>query len=203
MNNSGLDKYVVQAKGDTKILNCTFVGNLSESRGLIASRSKVGATDAVVTVSNCIFADNEAMDDDALLFADDECAPIASKNCLFFNNEASGGLGDSVQIGKNGHREGDPLFVDAPNGDFRLTEASPAIDNADSLNGIKKDCVGNPRPQGIGVDIGAYEFVSRTAASGNSCPVQNSQCDQAVRWIPAVIDCDEHSRCGVVAMAKM
>jgi hypothetical protein len=164
-NNSGLEKYVVQAKGATQIVNCTFVGNLSESRGIIASRSKAASTDSVVTVANCIFADNKAMDGDALLFADEESAPIEAKNCLFFNNDATGGLGDGVQIRQDGHREGDPLFVDPDNGDFRLAVGSPAIDNANSERRIKKDCDGKARRRGKAVDIGAYEFDSKSSTN--------------------------------------
>jgi hypothetical protein len=43
----------------------------------------------------------------------------------------------------------DPLFVDQPNGDYHLTEASPAIDQGISL--------GDPY-QGSGPDMGRYEF---------------------------------------------
>jgi predicted outer membrane repeat protein len=157
VENAGLDKYVIQAKGDTKILNCTFVGNTSDSRGVIASRSKLSSTDAKVTIANCIFAANKSLDDDPLLFADDESVPIAATNCLFFNNETTGGLGESVRIGSNGHKEGDPLFVNAVAGDFRLSEGSPAIDGAAALDAIKKDFEGNPRSQGAGADIGAFE----------------------------------------------
>jgi parallel beta-helix repeat protein len=160
VNNSGLDKYVVQAKGDTRILNCTFADNSSNARGIIASRSKAATTDATVTVTNCIFASNKSLDNDPLLFADDDCAPIVAAGCLFFDNQAAGGLGEDVQISSNGHREGDPQFADAAAGDFRLSEGSPAIDNALAIESVKKDFDGNRRPQGTAVDIGAFESLS-------------------------------------------
>ena len=160
VNNTGLDKYVVQAKGETWILNCTFVGNSSHSRGIIASRSKVGSTDAKVTVANCIFASNRALDSDPMLYADGESVPIVASGCLFYENDASGGLGNCVQLDSNGHSEGDPLFVDAAAGNFRLNEDSPAIDSGSALDKVKKDFDGNRRQQGSAVDIGAFESLS-------------------------------------------
>lgn len=164
--NSGMDKYVIQAKGDTSIVHCTFVENMADSRGIIASRSKVNSANAKVTVASCIFAANRSMDDDPVLFADDDSAPGTATNCLFFNNESTGGLGFDVQIGLNGNREGDPLFVDASAGDFQLKAGSPAIDGAPSLKNVKKDFAGHPRSPtatvdaDVKVDIGAFEYSS-------------------------------------------
>jgi hypothetical protein len=54
-----------------------------------------------------------------------------------------------------------PSFADAANGNFHLLETSPCIDAiplamADAT--IEDDFDGNPRPQGSGYDMGAYEY---------------------------------------------
>ncbi len=51
----------------------------------------------------------------------------------------------------------DPMFVNAAGGDFRLDAGSPMIDKATAMSGFKTDKEGVARPNGSGVDIGAYE----------------------------------------------
>jgi len=54
----------------------------------------------------------------------------------------------------------DPQFVDAANGDFRLQETSPCVDTGIALEmeGAAQDLLGIARPQGLGWDMGAYEY---------------------------------------------
>jgi len=79
----------------------------------------------------------------------------------------------NINTGCDSCIEADPLFVDASNNDFHLQSTSPAIDAGTSsgviqevfdrfeqLYGIdiRKDIEGRTRPQGLGWDIGAYEY---------------------------------------------
>jgi len=52
----------------------------------------------------------------------------------------------------------EPQFIDPDNGDFRLKAGSPGIDAGVPVEGVTSDLRGVARPQGKGIDIGAYEF---------------------------------------------
>jgi len=62
---------------------------------------------------------------------------------------------------------GNPLFVDAVNGDYHLTANSPAI-NAGTIPLATEDYDGNPIPNGSAVDIGAYEYYGTAKTIENS-----------------------------------
>jgi hypothetical protein len=53
----------------------------------------------------------------------------------------------------------DPRFVDAGAGSFALSQTSPCIHAGTDVSAVVwRDLLGVPRPQGAGVDIGAFEF---------------------------------------------
>ena len=57
------------------------------------------------------------------------------------------------------------LFVDAPANDYRLSATSPARDTGLAHVELPADRTGVGRPQGSGVDIGAYEYVAPLPAT--------------------------------------
>ncbi len=66
-----------------------------------------------------------------------------------------------VRNGVDGNMIGNPLFMDAANGDFRLQAASPCInagDNALVPTNLVTDLAGRPRISGGRVDMGAHEL---------------------------------------------
>jgi hypothetical protein len=73
---------------------------------------------------------------------------------LFFN-----ALTNTVGVIADGAHSliGDPRFVDPLHGDYHLQIGSAAIDHGVDA-GIYTDLDGNPRPIGLGFDIGAYEY---------------------------------------------
>lgn len=52
----------------------------------------------------------------------------------------------------------DPRFVDPANGDYRLRFGSPSIDSGTVVDAPAHDVLGTARPQGSGLDMGAYEM---------------------------------------------
>ena len=72
---------------------------------------------------------------------------------LFFSNVIT-----SVGLITHGAHKlvNDPRFVDPPADDYHLASTSAAIDRGVDA-GVHADLDGNPRPQGAGYDIGAYE----------------------------------------------
>jgi hypothetical protein len=75
-----------------------------------------------------------------------------------FDTAVAEGAGKIVDAG--GNQTAQPLFVNAPGGDFREAAGSPTIDAGIVEVGLGSlDLAGNPRVLGGNVDIGAYEFL--------------------------------------------
>ncbi|GAB3221369.1 cellulose binding domain-containing protein [Spirosoma arcticum] len=85
---------------------------------------------------------------------------VNSLNLLQDNNLVFGSTGPTSFTGGQNQTGVDPQFVDTANGNFQLASSSPAINAGNSTPGqyAVKDILGVNRPQGSGVDIGAYEF---------------------------------------------
>jgi len=134
--------------------NCTFSGNKGAG---MTNWSSSGA------VTNCTFVCNIG---DAIGNRSSS-KPLKFTNCIVWGN--SGGIsGDGpntvtyscVQGGYvgDGNIDADPLFWNAAVGDVRLHPASPCLDSGTSSGAPAKDQRGVTRPQGAGVDMGAYEM---------------------------------------------
>jgi hypothetical protein len=68
----------------------------------------------------------------------------------------------------------DPQFVNYQangTGGYHLQASSPAIDTGTSIGAPSTDYSGNPRPQGAGDDIGAYEYVVAGTPTQSSTPI--------------------------------
>lgn len=137
------------------------------------------------------------------------------QNCIVWGNRNSYGASDvntsgvgicayslfseALTTDDNHNLNSNPLFVDAENGDFRLSSGSPAI-NAGSRNGISgvsgvdsdfftHDLDGKARIVGTTVDMGAYEYSGTTGtdlaidvqrkiwSSGNTLFIQSDKTD--------------------------
>jgi hypothetical protein len=94
---------------------------------------------------------------------------VVARNNIFFLREGDRAFSGVTSVtqdhnlfssgaGMEGSSVGDPMFVDAAAGDFRLQPGSPAIDVGADV-GLVRDLWGTALPQGAGFDIGAFEFV--------------------------------------------
>ncbi len=105
-----------------------------------------------------------------------ESTSSSADHCTFYN-PPDWGAQTATQVGKNGNIWGDPLFVDAANGDFRIREGSPCVDAADSSAAPELDYFGQPRitftgrtndtelAEGPLADIGICEVMPRDVTS--------------------------------------
>ncbi|MFP4039276.1 MAG: right-handed parallel beta-helix repeat-containing protein [Desulfosudaceae bacterium] len=101
---------------------------------------------------------------------DDSTPTALDYNNLFGNTTAYSGT--NITAGPNSLNQ-DPLYYDAGNNDYHLTESSPCVDAADTST-TSQDLDGNARPQGTAPDIGCYEFLSTGANSPPDTPTHVS-----------------------------
>jgi len=75
---------------------------------------------------------------------------------LFYNNNAD--ICGNTSAPPHANIFADPLFVNATGGDYQLQVGSPAVNSGFAGPGVPDvDIEGTSRPQGSGVDMGAYE----------------------------------------------
>ena len=115
-----------------------------------------GNTGAVV-VQNNIFSEN-AWNNGIYIYASNQDNVTAAHNLI--DTYVGRSWNDPVMNEIRGANavEQSPLFIDAAEGDFRLTDASPAIDAGTATGAPATDFAGSARPAGSGIDIGAYEY---------------------------------------------
>jgi hypothetical protein len=168
----------MSAGSGTSVINCTFVGNQAlrlapGGMGGWGGGMSAGTTTPVV---NCTFANNSSFAIGGGVVGGAGIQGGAIRNCVLWSNtpdqvDSPGSVSYSdVQGGFAGvgNINIDPLFVDAANGNLRLSVGSPCIDAGDPafvpLPDAELDPDGRIRVwDGNGdsvarVDMGAYEF---------------------------------------------
>ena len=136
---SGGGMYSDYFSGPT-LTNCTFCLNVADTHG-----GAIRNYDSSLTITNCILWGN--VPEEISLGGDHSTATV------IYSDVRDGYSGE-------GNINVDPLFVDTLGGDLRLQAGSPGLDVATWSGAPDADILGIARPQGAGVDMGAYEFIA-------------------------------------------
>ena len=161
--------------GTLTVTNCVFTGNSVEVWGGAFSHAWADAT-----VTNCTFHNNTAEHGGAFFVHDESPSDLHIRNCIIWGNSSGQIIGSEgftatvtysdVQDGfaGTGNIDVDPLFFHGPSGDVRLQPGSECIDAATPDGAPDTDILGVLRPQGAGIDMGAYEFPVEDDADGDT-----------------------------------
>lgn len=146
-----------------KIINSIILGNASSQigGGIYNYNNSV--------VSNCTVYANTASKGSGGI----HCKKGTVTNCISWNNIIADIMGDGVSFccfreatSGGGNISNNPMFIntsdDCSTWDFRLQPQSPCIDKGTTSGAPPTDIIGVKRPQGAGVDMGAYESYNTT-----------------------------------------
>ncbi len=151
---------------DLKLKNCTFNENSCNASGgairLVNREDFITGVKGTFNSSivNCIFWGNKQRGN-----TDETGSDI--DNGSSFDPSANLSVTYSITQQNSTYATGtgiindqDPKFINAANGDLRLLSGSPAIDAGTATGAPSTDKNGISRPQGGGIDIGAYEGIT-------------------------------------------
>jgi hypothetical protein len=98
------------------------------------------------------------------------CSVILPKAAVYAYNVIglAGGKGSASSCGRSSFLSGDPQFVDAAAGNFRISRGSPLTGRGDPASHPPTDIDGRPRPIRAAPDAGAYEWDVPTMQLGVS-----------------------------------
>jgi len=178
--------------GSAYLKNCVFVGNASESGGIIQTDDvacgMMTCTHARVSMRSCSLAGNTPAEGFGVLHF--EHAYSILRNTILWNVGATemvwssnttneyvpstyhcdirGGFEGASNIDAVNNIDADPMFVSPEGGNLRLKAGSPCIDTGTAAGAPKSDITGIiTRPIGPGIDMGAYEYID-TDIDGNT-----------------------------------
>jgi len=163
--------------GQPRIVNCVFSGNRAPHGAAVSAVNTFKGQ--IPTYLNCSFRGNIVDRPQAGCIEVERHHGVVIKNCIIWDTvDEDGEPGVSIAgpgmpdiqyscveggFGGTGNISEDPRFA----GDLQLRANSPCIDSGTTQGAPATDILGVPRPQGDGVDMGAYESETvHVAASG-------------------------------------
>lgn len=123
-------------------------------------------TDMSYVENNTIYQNNGF----GIFVGDEATNTVVTNNIAYLNRFENIALKNQTGTIMSHNLTSNPVFENAPGKDFRLKPESPAIDKGASIDFIKTDFTGNPRPQGSAFDIGAYEKMPEKTPAPPSAP---------------------------------
>lgn len=159
----------------TTVRNCLFASNTNTLYGNVGVGVTMRSHSGSVMIENCTFYKNfDVQTSDFYAFGGEMNAggPWVAQNCIQHTDKIGANVATKMSVTYSrlpqaltgtGNILGDPLFLNAAGGDFRLGEGSPCI-NAGTNKvwmATATDLGGTPRLQGR-VDLGAFEWLPPT-----------------------------------------
>lgn len=165
-----------------KIVNCTISGNAAQKSGGGVHFWGENLSSPSSVITNTILWENTPA----------EIFTTQMENLVVSFSDIFGGYPGE------GNRFGDPSFADAAGGDFHLLPNSPCMYAGTTTDAPDVDIEGNPRPQGYGIDMGAYE----TSYYNVQRPIIDSfTADRTQYHVPfeVTLNCSAHDPDGEIA----
>lgn len=127
------------------LMNCTFTDNTATRGGAIRAVQEGPSADAMVITNSILWGNNS----DTEIYLSSSTDPVITYSCI------EGGWD-----GNTGGITTDPVFDDEASFEWMLDSTSPCIDTGTATGAPAVDILGTARPQGAGMDIGAYEYAA-------------------------------------------
>ena len=181
------------------VANSEFVANSASDTG---GAFHIVGNNQLSQIANTTLFGNTALEASSIYFESDSIEDEAViVNSIFWDDPdplvaiGFGGFDISYSIIRGGFegievQDSDPLFVSEELGDLQLTVDSPAIDSGTLEGAPETDILGAARPQGLGVDMGAYEMTPFDTDGDSLADVFEGEDDPDNDGIPNYLDLD-------------